>query len=233
MLPIHLIVEQRFAELSEEKYRKFSAALIPNINNVLGIRMPHMRSLAKEIATRPDWCEWIATAEDTYMEHIMLQGLVLSYARLTPDELFSQLTQFVPKINNWSVCDSVTLSLKALKKHPDRTWDFIQPYLASPHEYEVRFALIVMLGYLIQQERMENIFSICERVKHEGYYVRMAIAWLLATCCAHYPTETYAYFMHNTLDAWTHNKAIQKCIESYRISPELKTALRHLKKASS
>ncbi len=219
-----------FAELSTDKYRKFSAKLIPNINNVLGIRLPHLRALAKDILAEPDWRTWLATAESTYMEHVMLQGLVIAYAKLSPEERMDLLREFIPKIDNWSVCDSVVTTLKFAQKHQTQVWDFVQPYLRSEHEYELRFALVMLLAYYVNEAYLPQVFNVCTHTTHTAYYVQMAVAWLVSVCCAKFPSETYAYLASHTLDTWVHNKSIQKCVESYRVTDKMKQALRALKR---
>ena len=223
-------INRTFSELSTEKYRKFATKLIPNIDNVLGIRVPHLRELAKQIASDPDWQTWIKTAEDTYMEHVMLQGLVISYAKISPELRFKYLSDFVPKIDNWSVCDSVTMSLKFINKNKEAAWQFIQAYLCSDREYEIRFGLVVLLGYFVEKDTLPPIFQLTNTIKHDAYYVRMAVAWLISECCVKCPEETLAYFRQNELHDWTHNKAIQKSIESFRISDDVKQTLRTLKR---
>lgn len=223
-------INAHFAKLLSEKQQKFNAKLIPNIQNILGIRVPDIRLLAKEIARTSDWRLWLPQAQSTYMENVMLQGFVINYARMDIDERLRWMAWFVPKIDNWAVCDSVTMTFKVPPSEKKRVWNFIQPYLYSDKEFELRFGLVVMLSNFVEQPWLTAIFAHTNRITSDAYYVRMAVAWLLSVCCVKFPEQTLMYFRHDTLSAWTHNKAIQKSCESFRINDDVKQTLRTLKR---
>ena len=125
---------------------KFTAALMPGVENVLGIRLPVLRKIARQIAAG-DWRTYLAEAEDFYFEERMLQGLVIGCARCTPAEKLEHVARFVPKIDNWAVCDCFCWRLKAAERQP--MWEFIQPYFRSEAEYDVRFAVVTGLGNFV------------------------------------------------------------------------------------
>ena len=148
-----MTLRDQLLELQEPKYMKFTAALMPGVENVLGIRLPVLRKIARQIAAG-DWRTYLAEAEDFYFEERMLQGLVIGCARCTPAEKLEHVARFVPKINNWAVCDCFCWRLKAAERQP--MWEFIQPYFRSEAEYDVRFAVVTGLGNFVDGEHLEN-----------------------------------------------------------------------------
>ena len=227
---MHNTIRKQIFELIDDDYQKFSSALIPTIDNVLGVRMPELRKLAKEIA-KGDWRTYLQTANDEYFEEVLLQGLVIGYAKADLEELLTYVAAFVPKINNWSVCDSFCTGLKFTKKHKERVWDFLQPYLISEKEYELRFGIVMLLDYYIEPDYIDRLLNVLDRVQHEGYYVKMAVAWALSICFVKLPNQTMDYLVgENSLDLFTYNKALQKITESTRVEADVKTSIRNMKR---
>ncbi|GGG13351.1 DNA alkylation repair protein [Paenibacillus aceti] len=222
-------IKEQILELAEEDYRKFNAKLIPNIDNIVGVRLPALRKIAKRI-TRTDWRAYLAETEDDYFEETMLQGMVIGYAAKDIDEMLKYTAQFVPKINNWSVCDSFCVGLKLTKSHLDEVWTFLQPYLHSDQEYELRFGVVMLLEYYVLEEYIDRVLQILDGIRHEGYYVKMAVAWAISICFIKLPEPTMAYLQHSSLDLFTYNKALQKITESYRIAPATKQIIRGMKR---
>lgn len=215
--------------LADEKYRKFQSGLIPGEDRMLGVRLPQLRTIAKEIA-KGDWREYLVAAQDEYYEEILLQGLVIGYAKADPEEILRYVAQFVPKISNWGVCDSFCTGLKLAKKHSRLVWDFIQPYLESEREFEIRFALIMMLDYFIADDFIDLVIANLDKVNHEGYYVKMGAAWLISICYVKYPEKTMTYLKSCCLDNFTYNKALQKILESFRVDQDAKSVIRGMKR---
>ncbi len=224
-------IKDLLLDLVDADYQKFSAALIPNINNIIGIRLPELRKLAKTIA-EGDWRTYLAQAESDYFEEIMLQGMVLGYVKTDIEELLRYVADFVPKIDNWSVCDSFCTGLKFTSKNKERVWDFVVPYLSSEKEYEIRFAVVMMLNFFIEEEYIGRILQQLDNVSHEGYYVKMAVSWALSICYIKLPEPTMRYLLNNTLDNFTYNKALQKITESNRVDQETKTMIRGMKRST-
>jgi 3-methyladenine DNA glycosylase AlkD len=160
----------------------------------------------------------------------MLQGMVIGYAKADVEETLRYVADFVPKIDNWSVCDSFCSGLKFAKTNKRRVWDFLQPYLASENEYDVRFGVVMRLQYYMDEEHIHFVLGLLDRVRHEGYYAKMAVAWALSICYVKFPEPTMAYLNNNTLDDVTYNKALQKITESYRVDQETKTLIRSMKR---
>jgi len=222
-------IRDRLIELADEKYREFHSKLVPGTDNILGVRLPHLRKLAQELV-KSDWQTYIATAQDDYNEEIMLQGLVIGYVKGDISEILSYVANFVPKINNWGICDSFCNSLKITKKHKLLVWEFLQPYLLSREEFQLRFGIIMLLSFYIEDEYIDRVLILLDGAKHEGYYVKMAVAWTISICFVKFPQKTFSYLQENTLDDFTYNKALQKITESLRVSQESKTMIRNMKR---
>jgi 3-methyladenine DNA glycosylase AlkD len=222
-------VKARLKALAQEEYRKFTSALIPGDDVILGVRLPLIRSLAKEIAKR-DWREYLAAAEDEYFEETMLQGFVIGLVKIDAEERLRLIAGFVPKIRNWSVCDSFCAGLKFTEKNKELVWMFLQPYLSSEKEFDLRFAVVMLMDYFIEEKYIDRILKLFDDVRHDGYYVKMAVAWALSVCYVKFPEKTMAYLQHNELDDFTYNKALQKIIESNRVDSGTKDLMRGMKR---
>lgn len=222
-------IRAQIMALADEKYRQFSASLIPNINNVVGVRLPELRKLARNIA-KSDWRAYLAQADSDYFEEVMLQGMVIGSAKADVEEILHHVAAFVPKIDNWSVCDSFCSGLKIASSHQEQVWEFIQPYLESDQEYEIRFGVVMLLNYYIDEPYIHHVLERLDRIKHEGYYVKMAVAWAVSICFVKLPDITMDYLRSNSLDGFTYNKALQKITESYRVAPETKALIRSMKR---
>ena len=194
---------------SEPGYKKFSSSLIPGVENILGVRLPLLRKIAKEIA-KSDWEEFISAGSEEYMEDTMLSGLVLSYVKEDFDRMLELTADFVPKINNWAVCDCVCNGLKFVNKDKRRAFNFLLPYLASREEYKLRFGVVMLLSHFIEEDFIDEILKILFNLK--------------------FPEKTYPYLKKNKLQDFIHNKAVSKIIESYRVSKEEKEKLRKLRR---
>lgn len=224
-------LQQQLTELAEPAYQKFASSLLPGISGVIGVRLPLLRKLAKQLA-RGEWRPFIEAADVALFEESMLQGMVIGYAKLTLEERLQYMSLFVPRINNWSVCDSFCGGLTFAKQQQAPVWSFLQPYLQSTEEYEVRFGVVMLLNFFINEDYIERVLLAMEQVKHSGYYAKMAVAWALSICFVKQPEYTLRYLQHNTLDDFTYNKTLQKIIESQRILPETKAMIRQMRRST-
>ena len=166
------------------------------------------------------------------MEARTLQGLVLGMLPVNDfSDYLTHLSRWVRVIHSWSVCDSFSLPQpkKLLREHGPELWAFFLPYLQHSEEYEVRFGIVALMQYFIDAEHIDELLRHYLAVSHEGYYVRMALAWAIAECYTFYPTETHPYLAEKRFEPWVHNKAIQKICESRRIDPDTKTLLKALR----
>jgi len=222
-------IREKIFELSDSEFQKFQSKLCPNTNNIIGVRLPLLRKLAKEIAKK-DWINFLRDCPNDYFEEIMLQGMVIGYLKADIEEILNHINNFVPKINNWSVCDSFCIGLKFTKSNMKQVWEFLKIYLNSKKEFELRFGIVMLLNFYIVDEYIEQVLIILDQIKHDGYYVKMAIAWALSMCYVKYPNKAMTYLKNNTLDDFTYNKTLQKIIESFRIDKETKSIIRSMKR---
>lgn len=225
-------LDARLRQMADEKYRNFHGRLIPNVETVFyGVRVPVLRKLAKQMAKESDWRGFVELAKDSGVyEMNMLCGMVTALARCEFEEKLSFVERFIPCINNWAVCDIVCGDMKDVKKNQERMFAFIQPYLTSEKEYEVRFAVVILMQYFLTEEYMERVLVIYDGIRHEGYYVKMAVAWGLSVCFVKHREQTLSYLQSCNLDDFTYNKSIQKMTESLRVSEEDKQMLRGMKR---
>lgn len=218
-------------QLADEKYRKFHGKLIPNVETVFyGVRVPALRTLAKQIV-KADWRAFVErTKKSDIYEMNMLCGMVTALAKCEFEEKLSYVEKFIPCINNWAVCDVVCGDMKDVKKNRERMFAFIQPYLSSQEEYEVRFAVVILMQYFLTEEYIGRVLEIYDGIHHEGYYVKMAVAWGISICFIKHRDVTLTYLLSCNLDDFTYNKSIQKMLESLRVSEEDKQMLRKMKR---
>ncbi|MBQ8886994.1 MAG: DNA alkylation repair protein [Candidatus Gastranaerophilales bacterium] len=216
--------------LSEKKYQEFSASLIPNVDNVLGVRTPNLRKLSKEILKDKDCEKFLKTNQFKYMEEYMLKGMVIGLLKKPIEEVLPYIKDFVPTIDNWGVCDCFCCSLKITKNNLEVMWNFIEPYFKSNKEFEIRFAYVMLLNYYLTDEYIDRVLNLIDEFKDERYYSRMAVAWLVSICYINYPNKTERYLKKSKLDIWTFNKSIQKICESLKIDKEAKEKLKQMKK---
>ncbi|WP_294629369.1 DNA alkylation repair protein [uncultured Bacteroides sp.] len=223
-------IRKELQTLADTKYKEFHSALVPGSENILGVRIPQLRTLAKEIAQRDDWRTLVEATDTRYYEETMLQGMIIGRAHMETDERIKYIRMFVPRIDNWAVCDIFCGELKiAVRKNTEIMWQLIQPYLTSSKEFEIRFG-IVMLFHYVDKDHIDTLLTYADTFCHEAYYARMAMAWLLSGCYVKFPEKTMEYLKQSKLDNWTYNKALQKTIESLRIDKETKDLLRTMKR---
>ncbi len=223
-------IRKELQALADSKYRKFHSALVPGTENILGVRIPQLRILAKEIAKREDWRIFVEATDTRYYEETMLQGMIIGLAKMELEERMKYVMMFIPRIDNWAVCDIFCSELKtAVKKGKETIWQFIQPYLTSPQEFEIRFG-IVMLFHYIDEKHIDALLAYADSFNHNAYYARMAMAWMLSFCFIKFPEKTMEYLKQSKLDNWTYNKSLQKTIESLRVDKEMKDVLRSMKR---
>ena len=216
-------------EHAEAKFQEFTSGLIPGNDNILGVRVPVIRSLAKQIA-KEDWRSYLAGARDDSYEEICLQGFVIGYVKTDIEEILSYAAAFIPKIHDWSVNDGFCATFKIAKKNRERVWEFLMQYKDSTEEFEQRVVAVMLMNHFWVEEYIDPVLKVWDELKHEGYYCKMGVAWGVATAYAKFPEKTHAFLRNNHLDDFTYNKAIQKMIESYRVPAEMKDVLRSMKR---
>ena len=216
-------------KIAEENYRIFAAKLIPNIDNLLGVRLPKLRKIAKKII-QLDYEYYLAMDKHLYFEEVMLQGMIIGEIKLPWTERSRYVKQFISKIDNWSVCDSFCCGLKFEVSEKELVWQFLQPYFASDKPYDIRFAVVMLLFYFVDDEYAQKAFTLFDQIKNDDYYVKMAVAWAISIYFRELPTLTMSYLQKNQLDDWIYNKALQKITESLKVDSSTKIIIRSMKR---
>ena len=228
-------IKKELKQLADEKYKEFHKGLCPGTENILGIRVPILRDYARKLSKECEIHELLNNIDDEYYEEIMLQGMLIGLEKDKDKNkdmqgILKDIERFVPKIDNWAVCDVFCAGLKITKKHLEEMWDFLQKYVVSDKEFEIRFGVVMILDYYITEDYLEKNFAIFDHIKSDKYYVQMAVAWAISICFIKFYDRTIEYLKQAKIDKFTYNKALQKAIESYRISDEEKAQLRKMKK---
>lgn len=223
-------IKEKLFELSDEKYKKFHSGICPGIKNIIGVRVPVLREYAKKLAKENDIQVLLKQIDDEYYEEIMLQGIIIGLSKQNVNEIKIYMEEFIPKIDNWAVCDVFCSGLKITRKYKKEVWAFLQKYLESNKEFEIRFAIVMIINYFIEAEYLSEDFKIFDSITSTEYYVQMAVAWAISVCLVKFYDETIKYLENCKLDNFTYNKAIQKALESYRLSDDQKEVLRSKKR---
>lgn len=224
-------IKEKLFELKDPKYKEFHSGLCPGIDNIIGVRVPVLRDYAKKLAKEYETKELIKQIDNQYYEEIMLQGMLIGLLKEDFVTIQKQIELFVPKIDNWAVCDIFCAGLKITKKYRVEMWNLLQKYLKSNKEFEIRFAIVMILVFYIDEEYIERNFKIFDNIASQDYYVQMAVAWAISICLIKFYDKTLDYLEHADLDNFTYNKALQKAIESYRIDDKNKMILRKMKRS--
>lgn len=221
---------KRLEKEADKNYQKFSSSLLPNVNNVLGVRLPVLRRLAKEIVKEDKFKDFLSEKKHKYMEEYMLKGMLIGFLKEPVGEIINYIRLFVSQIDNWAVCDSFCNSLKFTKNNLEKVWDFLQPYSESSSEYEIRFAYVMLLNYYLIDEYIDKVLCLVDKFKDDRYYAKMSVAWLVSMCYIKYPLKTEQYLKKSKLDNWTYNKSIQKICESFKVEKNIKMKIKKLKR---
>lgn len=222
-------VLKQLYEMQDLKYKEFDSSLCPNVDNIIGVQVPKLRGIAKKLV-KEDKKEYLELENIEYYEEKVIQGLMIGMSNLTIEDTKKYLEKFIPKIDSWAVCDIVCSSLKLTKKYQKEIWGFLDKYIKSDKEFEIRFAVVMYLNYFLNDEYIDRVIKNISKIKSDKYYVQMAIAWLLAESFIKQKEKVIEYLKNNKLDNFTHNKAIQKIIDSYRVSQEEKEFVRTLRR---
>ncbi len=221
------IVNELF-RLQDEKYAAMQRKIIPTVapERVIGVRTPELRTLAKKLYKDNDISFFLESLPHPYFDEDQLHAFLLSQEK-DFDKCIRQLEIFLPYIDNWATCDQ--LSPKIFRKAPEKLLPYISKWLVSDQVYTVRFAIGLLMQYFLDEHFETRFADMVASVRSEEYYINMMIAWYFATALAKQYSSILPYLKEHRLDTWTHNKTIQKSIESYRISAEQKAELRCLK----
>ena len=220
-------INKKLFELQDKKYRDLQIKLIPNVdsNSIIGVRTPEIRKYAKELI-KTDYKSFLKELPHKYFDENQLHAFIISEIK-DYDECIEYINLFLPYIDNWATCDQ--LSPKIFKKNLDKLLNQIKIWLNSNNTYTIRFGIGILMQYYLDENFNPIYLKWVSDIKSEEYYVNMMKAWYFATALAKQYDKTISYIENKKLDTWTHNKTIQKAIESYRITNEHKEYLKTLK----
>ena len=221
------IVAELF-RLQDKDYALMQARIIPTVSQdrIIGVRTPALRDFAKRLNKDQDIGEFLSYLPHQYFDEDQLHAFVISLEK-DFGKCIAEVDAFLPFIDNWATCDQ--LSPKAFKKEPEKLIPYIQIWIKSDKTYTVRFAIGLLMQHFLDANFDTKYADMVAEVRSEEYYVNMMIAWYFATALAKQYELVLPYLEHKRLDTWAHNKAIQKSIESYRITDEQKAYLKTLK----
>lgn len=221
-------VQSRLFALQDLKYRDFQCKLMPTVNpnTVIGVRTPELRKLAHVFSREPEAANFLQNLPHKYYEENNLHGLLIEGMK-DYDQVIAALDTFLPYVDNWATCD--LMRPKIFRKHLPELREQIKQWMAFDHVYTIRFGIEMLMTFFLDDQFQPEYLDWVARVRSEEYYVNMMIAWYFATALAKQYDAALPYLRAHRLEPWTHNKTIQKAIESYRITGEQKACLRSLR----
>ena len=222
-------IAEKLFEMQDIQYRDFTSKLIPNISfdSMIGVRLPAVKRLAKELYKGGEYVDFVNQLPHTYFEEYHLHSYIISEIK-DIDAFAIEVERLLPYIDNWSVCDS--LRPKSFIKSREKALDLIRKWLKSEHIYTKRFAIEMLMVHYLDEDFNPKYLDLVCGVIGDDYYLKMMIAWYFATALAKQYEATVPYIENRLIkDKWTHNKAIQKAMESYRVSNDKKGHLKSLK----
>ncbi len=221
-------IHKKLFSMQDKKYRAFNSKLIPGVNedSQIGVRIPDIRRLAKEIRNTREAEDFLKSLPHKYFEENNLHGYLLEEIK-DFNEAIEKTEEFLPYIDNWATCD--TINPKVFRKNIPALYEKVKSWLKSEHTYTIRFGVNMLMKFFLDENFTDEILLLVAEIKSEEYYVNMARAWFFATAVAKQREASLPYLAEKKLDKWTHNKTIQKCTESYRISDKDKKTLKEMK----
>lgn len=215
-------------KMQDMDYRDFNSKLIPTVDkeSMIGIRTPDLRKYAKKLGKSSDVIEFLQTLPHKYFDENQLHAFIISEIKDFKN-CIDEINRFLPYIDNWATCDQ--LSPRVFKKYHNELLVYIKKWLESDKVYTLRFGIGMLMEHFLEKDFDIIYPEMIANIRSDEYYVNMMIAWYFATALAKQYESIIPFIENNSLDIWTHNKAIQKALESYRISTEQKTYLRELK----
>ena len=221
-------IKDRLFQEKDDAYQVFQSKLIPTVDAsyFIGVRTPALRNLAKEYAQREDVGEFLKELPHKYFDENQLHAFILSYCK-DYDFCMEECDKFLAYVDNWATCDQ--MSPKIFGKHKEELLKQVKIWLKSGHTYTVRFGIKMLMEHFLDADFNVAYPKMVAKIRSDEYYINMMIAWYFATALAKQYESIIPFIEGKKLDVWTHNKTIQKAIESYRITPEQKDYLRSLK----
>ncbi len=203
-----------------ESYAAFNRRIINTKMPVIGVRVPDLRRLARELAPNMSAADIskLLTAKNESFEYVLLCGLLITHARLDDQTAIDLTKQYLPHVDSWAYID---IFVEKKRRFASEMWrDFVLECLQNEAEFTVRYGIVSLMTNFLDEAHIDQVFAVLRGIKHEGYYAKMALAWLYATAAVNFFELTLAELENGHIDAWTHNKAYQKMRESRRFTPE-------------
>ena len=224
-------IQKSLMDMQDLGYRDFNSSLLPGVpkESVIGVRIPEIRKYARTLYKTGEWEKFITELPHTYYEENALHMILLCNIK-DYDTCIKYINEFLPYIDNWAVCDSGVPD--CYKKNLDKLMTEVKVWIQSDRAYTVRYAVGVLMRLFLDEHFDKEYLTMAAGVKSEEYYVNMMVAWYFATALAKQPDAALPWLTEKRLDLWTHNKAIQKAVESRRIPPGMKQLLRGLRSRS-
>ena len=218
-------VYEKLLTVKDYEYREFQVKLVPNISpdSILGVRTPDMRKIAKEVSQSDERDSFLKELPHKYYEENLVHFFIISTIK-DFDECIAAVETFLPYIDCWPVSDQS--SPKVFKKNHNKLLPYIRKWIASDHVYTARFGIRMLMNEYLGDDFKEEYLELAASNKGEDYYLKMMVAWYFATALAKRYDESVKYIEERKLDEWVHKKAIQKAVESYRVSDEHKQYLK-------
>jgi mutator protein MutT len=216
----------RLLEFEDRGYGEFQRKLVPNVDphRIIGVRLPDIRAIAKEIRGTEEAERFMFALPHFYYDEDMLHAMLINEIK-DIDRLFYEIDEFLPLVDNWAVCD--TIKPKAFKKHRQELWEKIPEYLASPHEYTVRFGIGMLMAHFLDEDFKKEALDLVDRVDRGEYYVKMMKAWFFATALAKQYDAAIPYYERGFGDEEVKRMTKRKCLDSFRISEEKKNYIKN------
>ena len=218
------------AEASDPELAAFNSKLTPGKDDMIGVRIPTIRDIAKKVV-KDDWSQILGSEPESFEEE-MLRGVVIATAPVSTGERISLTEDFLRYVDNWATCDIFCNSWKIGKGDSDITWDYFSGLIDSGDEYRMRVSVIARMSLFKDEDHCRMLLEDIATHDHPGYYYRMGAAWAVSMVYIPYPEMTEELLRSRRMEAWTHNKAIQKIRESRRVSAERKEELRALRRTA-
>ncbi|MBQ7360768.1 MAG: DNA alkylation repair protein [Lachnospiraceae bacterium] len=233
-------IKKELEQNAKSSQNPYYTKVVPNAKPCIGVKVPVLRSLAKKIA-KGDYKAFLREFPEEYLEHQALKAFVLGYAKDDIETILDYATSFVPSIQDWMVNDAFCQTFSIARKYPERVWEWLMQYVDAGKceddsqlfdpagEYPQRVVAVTLMSHYLNDGYYERVLEVLPKLIHPAYYTKMGVAWAVATAYAKYPAATKVLLDEHMLDPWTHNKSIQKMIESFRVSDDDKVMLRGLK----
>lgn len=224
----YLALQAYLQSIGEPELAAFHTKLIPGVQNVVGIRAPVLKKMAKEIAAG-NWQQYLTEVDAQTHEELLLQAYVLGFLKTDPQLRIALLEDFLPFVTNWAVCDSLCAGQQAIRREREAFLPWILSLLQNEREYDVRCGVVLLMDHYMTADHIQLLLTHFCKIKREEYYINMAVAWALSICYVQFAQQTVPVLQAGTLSPFVHNKAIQKACESRRVSDADKRMLRSLR----